>query len=49
MVIWVIVLVGVVLLLILGGVALGVGSRAARRRGLDQASAAQVKVVERKP
>jgi len=39
----------VVLLLILGGVALGVGSRAARRRGLDQAStAAQVKVVERK-
>jgi hypothetical protein len=46
MVMWIVVLALVILALITLGVVLGFGSRAARRKGLDESPAAKVKVVE---
>jgi hypothetical protein len=46
--IWVVVLVMVIILGVIAlGLALGAGSRAARKRGTDRSSAAKVEVVER--
>ena len=47
MVMWILILVAVSAVLIVLGLVFGAGSRAARRKGMDSAPAAKVRVVER--